>query len=116
MAASSPGLGSGSEFVVALPLLHERRSKERGEREPAASVGGEARHRRVLIVDDQEDAAVALADYLQQDGHQMLVVNDGPAALAAVASFDPEIVLLDLGLPEMDGYEVARRLRDAYPG
>ena len=67
------------------------------------------------MVDDQVEAAEALAELLEDDGHETVVARDGPAALAAVGSFDPEIVLLDLGLPEMDGYEVARRLRKAYP-
>jgi DNA-binding response OmpR family regulator len=67
--------------------------------------------RRILVVDDEEDASVALAEILAQKGHTIRVVPDGAGALAVAPTFDPELVLLDLGLPGMDGYEVARRLR-----
>ncbi len=113
--ASSAGPGQGSEFVVTLPLLRERRSKERLKREPALPVPAKVQSRRILIVDDEKDTADVLAELLEEDGHKALVVNDGPSALGAIGTFDPEVVLLDLGLPEMDGYEVARRLREANP-
>jgi CheY-like chemotaxis protein len=67
---------------------------------------------RILVVDDEKDAASTLAEILEADGHQTLAVNDGPAALTVLQTFEPDVVLLDLGLPEMDGYEVATRLRE----
>lgn len=110
--ASSPGLGQGSEFIVTLPRLLSRRSKERIEGQPAPTEPGKVRPSRILVVDDEEDTAGTLADLLKEDGHQTLAVSNGPAALAAIRTFGPEVVLVDLGLPEMDGYEVARRLRE----
>jgi two-component system, chemotaxis family, CheB/CheR fusion protein len=112
--ASSPGLGQGSEFVVTLPRLLEVRPVERLEIAPAQIVPGRGQSRRILVVDDEKDAAEGLALLLKRAGHQTLAVNDGPAALAAIGTFDPEVVLLDLGLPKMDGYEVARRLRQEH--
>jgi CheY-like chemotaxis protein len=67
--------------------------------------------RRVLVVDDNEDAAASLAEALVDLGHQVEVAHDGPEALAKLESFSPEIALLDIGLPLMDGYELARRIR-----
>ena len=67
--------------------------------------------RRVLVVDDNRDAAEALAMLLSRSGHAVETAHDGPAALAAAAAFRPDAVLLDIGLPGLDGYEVCRRLR-----
>jgi two-component system CheB/CheR fusion protein len=64
------------------------------------------------VVDDEEEMAVLVARLLEESGHKALAVHDGPSALAAVRSFGPEVVILDLGLPKMDGYEVARRIRE----
>jgi two-component system CheB/CheR fusion protein len=71
--------------------------------------------RRVLVVDDHADSRDTMAVLLRASGHDVLGVSDGDAALAAVASFDPDVILLDIGLPGMDGFEVARRLRDDRP-
>jgi CheY-like chemotaxis protein len=68
--------------------------------------------RRVLVVDDNQDSAESLAKLLQMTGHETRTAYDGQAALAAAAAFAPEAILLDIGLPGMDGYEVARRLRE----
>jgi two-component system, chemotaxis family, CheB/CheR fusion protein len=111
---ASPGLGQGSEFVVKLPRVHERRATERVER-PASSVArGKVRGRRILVVDDESGMAEVIAELLEHDGHQALAVNDGPSAIEAVRTFGPEVVLLDIGLPGMDGYDVARRLREEH--
>jgi CheY-like chemotaxis protein len=111
--ASSPGLGQGSEFVVTLPRLLEGRPKQRpeGERAPAKP---EIRPRRILVVDDEAEMAMLFASLIEANGHQTMVVHDGPSALAAVRSFGPDVVILDLGLPEMDGYEIARRIREEH--
>jgi CheY-like chemotaxis protein len=66
----------------------------------------------VLVVDDNSDAAETLADILRELGHVISVAHDGPTALAAAAAFRPHVALLDIGLPVMDGYELARRLRE----
>jgi two-component system CheB/CheR fusion protein len=111
--ASSPGLGKGSEFVVTLPRLLEGRPKQRPEGEPAPAEP-EIRPRRILVVDDEAEISVLFAGLLEANGHQTLVVHEGRSALAAVRSFGPDVVILDLGLPEMDGYEVARRIREEH--
>lgn len=109
--ASSAGLNRGSEFVVTLPRVMERRSLARLDRDRASEQVPASRAMRILVVDDQVDSADMLAELLTGLGHQTLAVNDGPAALAAIGPFQPAVVLLDLGLPELDGYEVAQRLR-----
>ncbi len=100
----------GSEFVVRMPCMAgEPRSKR-------ASTDGAAPQPvtpglRVLVVDDNTDAAESLAILLQQAGHQVSVAHDGPTALAIVSRERPRVVLLDIGLPGMDGYEVCRQMR-----
>jgi CheY-like chemotaxis protein len=109
--AKSAGPSLGSEFTMRLPAC--RRAAGDG-----AFVGEEgrqaARHRRVLVVDDNVDAAELLGEALSQAGHEVKREHDGESAVDAAAEFRPDVVLLDLGLPGMDGYEVARRLR-AHP-
>lgn len=113
--ASSPGLGKGSEFSVTLPRLHPRRSKAAAPPAVAPAARRPVQSRRILVVDDEADLAETLVDLLEEDGHQALVARNGPAALVALRTFAPDVVLLDLGLPGIDGYEVARRMRKA-PG
>lgn len=110
--AYSEGPGKGSEFVVRLPTLSAKPSIPVGR---AAGGGGEpvgaAPQRRILVVDDNVDAAESLALLLRLEGHDVQVAHDGPAALAAVEAEPPDLVFLDIGMPVMNGYEVARRLR-----
>ncbi len=108
--ASSPGLGQGSVVAITLPRALDRRSAPRVVDAPTLTPE-KIRPLRILVVDDEEDAGEPFAELLAADGHVTLAVNDGPSALAAVDTFDPEVVLLDIGLPGMDGYEVAKRLR-----
>jgi signal transduction histidine kinase/ActR/RegA family two-component response regulator len=114
--AHSDGADQGSEFVVRLPALSlapgpvSFDSMDQGQR-----TKDKGPSRRVLVVDDNVDAAESLAILLHMEGHEVRTTYDGPAALGAAETFRPEIVLLDIGLPKMDGYEVARRLRRA-PG
>ena len=107
--ATSPGLGQGSEFVVHLPIRLEPPSPAKGQSSGAASSSVESR--RILVVDDNVDAAKSLARLLRRWGHTVEISHDGPSALEAVEAYLPDVVLLDIGLPGMDGYEVARRLR-----
>ena len=110
--AFSDGPGRGSEFVVRLPLaavanLPAPRTAPRPiEVDPAGALS-------VLVVDDNEDAAKALGQVLELSGHRVTLAHDGPGAIAAAAAAPPELVLLDIGLPGMDGYAVAERLRAA---
>jgi signal transduction histidine kinase/CheY-like chemotaxis protein len=111
--AHSEGLGRGAEFIVRLPVLatDPQHAAARAPRVAAAGPGTEGRSLRILIVDDNVDAADSIAMLLGMEGHQTRTVNTARAALLAAPEFKPEVVLLDIGLPEMDGYEVARRLR-----
>jgi CheY-like chemotaxis protein len=72
---------------------------------------GVANGKRIVVVDDNRDAAESIAEVLRTMGHDVRVANDGPTALEVVEGFDPEVAVLDIGLPVMDGYELARRLR-----
>jgi PAS domain S-box-containing protein len=106
--ARSSGLGHGSEFIVRLPLLPSPVQSQIPEAEKSKTSG---RPRRVLVVDDNLDTADSLGMLLERSGHEVTVVYSADKALDVAAEFQPEVVLLDIGLPEMDGYEVARRLR-----
>jgi len=108
--AFSAGPNQGSEFVVRLPALAEAPSLE-PSCNGAMKVPEPFPSRRVLVVDDNEDAAETLALVLRFSGHDVRWVHDGPAALEVAEEFLPEAMLLDIGLPGMDGYEVARQVR-----
>jgi signal transduction histidine kinase/ActR/RegA family two-component response regulator len=109
IAAASPGAGHGSTFTVTLPCA------ARAEPRPPAPAGPPAAMsrtgRRVLVVDDNVDAAQMLHELLARLGHEAAVAHDGVAALAVAGAFQPDVAMLDIGLPVMDGYELARRLR-----
>jgi PAS domain S-box-containing protein len=113
VAGASQGRGKGSEFTVRLPLAARRRN--RGASKAAATSAAEPPRRparaRVLVVDDYALAAESLALLLGEMGYATRVAHDGPSGLQAVAEFDPDIALVDIGLPVMDGYEVARAIR-----
>jgi PAS domain S-box-containing protein len=106
--ARSDGKDAGSEFIVRLPLCGASALAENAELEktfpPALGL-------RVLVVDDNRDAAEVLAMLLESIGVNAQAVNGGPAALAVVPNYQPNVILMDIGMPGMDGYEVARRIR-----
>jgi PAS domain S-box-containing protein len=108
--AHSAGIGQGSEFVVRLPTLSAGLA---GLPSPQAADPDRAvpRPLRVLIVEDNQDAAESLATMIELWGHQVQVAFDGFAALGVAEAFEPELIVSDLGLPGMDGYELARRMR-----
>jgi CheY-like chemotaxis protein len=108
VAAHSDGVGRGATFTLTLPLMTDpARGAESGH--GAATTAP----RRILVVDDNVDAADSIALLLRLSGHETRVVHDGPQALELCAKFAPDVVVLDIGLPGMDGYEVIHRLRDA---
>jgi len=111
--ADSAGAGQGSTFTVWLPLAIATPDLDSGAGRAAAveAQGGPGRRLRVLVADDNVDAAHTLAALLDLAGHETRVAHDGVAALALAAQFDPQLVFLDIGMPRMDGYETARRLR-----
>src|SRR5437763_8188818 len=113
--ASSEGHGKGSVFTVRLPLAvpvpHEAPEDPAGDVEAAATAGS----LRILVADDNADAAETLSILVESLGHSVHRVGDGEAAIGAALSFDPELVLLDIGMPKVNGYDACRRIRTA-PG
>ena len=110
--ARSEGPGKGSEFAVRVPAVRPA-SDEPGAEPPTQHPDSRssAQARRVLVVDDHEDAREALRFLLEDEGHAVRTAADGPSALSETERFSPEVVLLDIGLPGIDGYEVARAIR-----
>ncbi len=113
--ARSDGQGRGSEFVIELPaaqgaiVAHPVPGTALASQQPRLDS-------RILLVDDNVDAATVLAEALRVLGHEVLVAHDGPQALVAAESFRATTALLDIGLPVMDGYELARLLRELWKG
>jgi len=114
--ATSQGLGQGCAFHVELPIaepeatgvLPEAEQVTRPDSEPQAKT-----RFRILVADDNEPAALAVSMLLQRDGHETLIVNDGAAAVQEAERFQPDIALLDIGMPHLSGYDVARQIRAA---
>jgi signal transduction histidine kinase len=109
----SPASRRGTRFIVTLPLASSSSASE-----PVAPgrVNGSAQAQRILVVDDNADARDMLQIALQHAGHAVVTAGDGKDAIATAAAFDPAVGVLDIGLPGMNGYELARRLRSSHPG
>jgi CheY-like chemotaxis protein len=107
--AMSEGPGRGSKFVVRLPLADDVPSAAAATETDAPAVA--AVGRRVLVADDNKDAADALAMLLELAGHEVRVAHSGRAALSLAQTFRPDVAVLDIGMPELSGYEVAKELR-----
>jgi CheY-like chemotaxis protein len=104
-------LGKGSEFIVRLPIVVEgAQDVETRPASPVASIS-EIAPRRILIVDDNEDSAMSLAMLLKISDHETRAAYDGHQALRIAEEFRPHVVLLDIGLPKLNGYDVCRRIR-----
>jgi CheY-like chemotaxis protein len=108
--AFSGGEGRGSEFVVRLPVVNMRQAEPRApaDVEPAVSLA----RRKVLVVDDNEDSAKSLSLMLELLGHEIRTAHDGLEALDIGETFRPDVVLLDLGMPRLNGYAAAGRIRE----
>jgi PAS domain S-box-containing protein len=117
--AASRGPGHGAEFIVRLPALPaaermcEPLPRQVSPLAPPSVTTSAPAPRRILLVDDNQDAAETLAEILTLWGHEVHMAHDGETALERYRELEPEVVLLDIGLPKLDGYEVARRLREA---
>jgi signal transduction histidine kinase len=112
LTARSAGVGQGSVFAVTLPLVpHKLDAQWRDLEGIAPKTTQPAAKLKVLVADDNEGAATTLAMLLELHGHEVQHVNDGEAAVAAVQSFAPQLALLDLGMPKLNGYEVCKRIR-----
>ena len=107
--ARSQGPNLGSSFTVSLPALHGAAPAEGDER--ISHAYPHADRRRILVVDDNDDARMLLADILTALGHEVVAFGNAESALAAAPGFEPEVAILDLGLPGMDGFELATRMR-----
>jgi CheY-like chemotaxis protein len=115
VSARSDGPGRGSEFVVRLPAAAEQPAAPPATAptpSPGASPSADGRrHSRILVVDDNRDLAQGLARLLRMLGHEVKVAHDGPEGIEAARDYRPDVILLDIGLPRLDGYSVARALR-----
>jgi CheY-like chemotaxis protein len=109
--AQSDGQGRGSTFTVRLPVLDREPAPAALDmpEEPPAQAGPK---RRILVVDDNRDAAMSMATLLKLMANDVRTAHSGPEALSAAESFHPELVLMDVGMPVMDGYETTRRIRE----
>lgn len=108
ISVDSPGAGLGSEFAVRLPLVAQQ---ARADAPPGGKPDASVRRRRILVVDDNHAGAMMLAMFLEGIGHEVHTAHDGQEALAAAERARPELILLDIGLPTLSGYEVAKRIR-----
>jgi CheY-like chemotaxis protein len=109
---TSAGVGKGSEFLVRLPRAAHELAKSDIERRPHHA---RVPPRRILVVDDNQDSAESLAALLGFLGADVRTAADGPQALEVFTTYEPSMVFLDIGMPGMDGYEVARRIRAGFP-
>jgi len=105
--ARSDGPGKGSEFGISLPIVERDAPAD-----PASTAARRSTsRRRVLVIEDNADAARTLADVLELEGHEVTVAHDGTSGVALAHELRPDVVICDLGLPDLDGYEVGRLLR-----
>ena len=109
--AHSDGPGKGSEFIVRLPIVKPDKVASRVPTTHERSVADSVKH-RILIVDDNHDSAISLGMMLKLMGNETRTAHDGLAAIEAASEFRPNIILLDIGLPKLNGYEACRRIRD----
>ncbi|HEY5935263.1 MAG TPA: ATP-binding protein, partial [Kofleriaceae bacterium] len=110
--AESAGAGAGSTFTVRLPLAHVEKTAERATQRRVVAA---ADSRRVLVVDDNEDAANLLGEIARMRGHDVVIAHNAQTALEAIGTFQPQVAVLDIGLPVMDGYELATHVRSRFP-
>lgn len=114
--AHSNGHGMGSEFIVRLPILEGRIERPTDGLGKGSSLPQSGIKRRILVVDDNVDSATSLAMLLRHMGHEIETAHDGLEAVQAAAAFRPQVILLDIGLPKMNGYEAAKRIREQSSG
>jgi PAS domain S-box-containing protein len=113
--ARSSGHGTGSTFIVRLPAMHASSARALDE-PPAVELTPEPGARRILLVDDNEDARLLLAEMLGTLGYAVHTAASGIEALDSIVDLRPDVAILDIGLPGMDGYELASRIREAFDG
>ncbi len=111
VSAESGGEGKGSEFTVRLPAAEREAEADRQRPTPAREPATGQPRRRVLVIDDAPDVLKTYHTVLKLWGHEVYAAETGPSGIEAARKFRPEVVLVDIGLPGIDGYEVAKRLR-----
>jgi PAS domain S-box-containing protein len=117
VAAASEGIGKGSQFTVVLPMLAPVEESAVTKKVSRANNHSDGYAKsRVLVVDDNEDAAMMLCAWLEKNGHDVQVAHDGAQGLVLACGWQPDVALLDIGMPGMDGYQVARQLRSLPEG
>ncbi len=109
--AHSGGAGKGSEFIVRLPLAHAQHPAAPGELRASGETESRS-HCRVLVVDDNEDSVESLAMLLRMVGHEVETARDAEGGLAALDTFRPNVAILDIGLPKVTGYDLAKQIRE----
>jgi signal transduction histidine kinase len=114
--ASSAGPGAGSEFIVRLPLVHDDGEIRAEDPSQAGGLAAAAGSLKILVADDNDDAAVTTTMLLEAMGHTVRRVGDGSAAIQAAAEFRPDVALLDIGMPKVNGYEACSRIRQQAAG
>jgi PAS domain S-box-containing protein len=110
VSAFSGGQGKGSDFTIRLPVLQAHRNEAPASR--AAAAPAPEKHCRILVVDDNQDSADSLGMLLHMLGHEVKTANDGETALAAAEEFRPDVAILDIGLPKVNGYDLAKQIRE----
>jgi PAS domain S-box-containing protein len=109
VSANSQGLGKGAQFAIRLPLLQDKDNKQK---EHLKKAGKTDRSLRIMVIDDIPDVVEILSSLLQLLGHEVTSANNGPEGLAKAGKFAPDVIICDIGLPGMNGYEVARHIRN----
>jgi CheY-like chemotaxis protein len=109
VSAASGGPGRGSTFTVGLPMVDQPGDRQAGSSTVEGRVGP---GRRILVVDDNQDAAMTMADMLELLGDEVCTAQDGIEAISAAETFRPEVILMDVGMPRMNGYDATRRIRE----
>lgn len=112
VSAASEGPGRGSEFIVRLPALESSLPAPRPTTTSPPPASAPAEKRKILVVDDNRDAAVTLAMLLKVTGNETKLAHDGLAAIEAAEAFQPDVIILDIGLPKLNGYDAAKRIRE----
>ncbi len=116
ISVNSAGLNQGSQFQVTLPIVVQPNTRRVDRRKPQSKPLRKSRSHRILVVDDNKSAAEMLSRVLKMMGHEIELAHDGLEALQTARAMRPELILMDLGMPKLSGYEAAKRIRAEFWG